>query len=262
MAPDDRSLQAPPSQSQTPVAASRPPRRSSIATDKPLSADYYRVKPGDTLYHIAASHGQRSEDIIRWNSLADPAHIETGGVLRVTPPDASKVSKAPTDTQQRNKAPIERDTADGRSQKSVKDSNTRTNDDSKDDKTADTAGTRFVWPARGKLSAVYGQGKSKGLVITAKAGDPVKAAAAGRVVFAGDSGQPYGKLIIVKLDDSLVTAYGHNRKLLVKDGMTIRRGETIAEMAATGHGEGAMQFEVRKDGKPVDPAPWLPRVGS
>lgn len=102
---------------------------------------------------------------------------------------------------------------------------------------------------------MYEQGKSKGIVIAAKAGDPMNAATSGRVVFAGDGGKPYGKLIVIKHDDTLVTAYGHNRKLLVKEG-------TIAEMAATDHGNGSMQLEVRKDGKPVNPANYLPRVGS
>ena len=109
---------------------------------------------------------------------------------------------------------------------------------------------------------MYGQGKSKGIVIAAKAGDPVNAATSGRVVFAGDGGKPYVKLIVIKHDDMLVTAYGHNRKLLVKKGTSVKQGETIAEMAATDHGNGSMQFEVRKDCKPVNPANYLPRIGS
>lgn len=98
-------------------------------------------------------------------------------------------------------------------------------------------------------------------MIAAKAGDPVNAATSGRVVFAGDGGKPYGKLIVIKHDDTLVTAYGHNRKLLVKEGTSVKR-ETIAEMAATDHGNGSMQFKVRKDGTPVNPPNYLPRVGS
>lgn len=99
-------------------------------------------------------------------------------------------------------------------------------------------------------------------MIAAKAGDPVNAATSGRVVFAGDGGKPYVKLIVIKHDDMLVTAYGHNRKLLVKKGTSVKQGETIAEMAATDHGNGSMQFEVRKDCKPVNPANYLPRIGS
>ncbi|AXF02513.1 M23 family metallopeptidase [Paraburkholderia hospita] len=263
MTPEDRSLQQPPQQAASPASTDRPARRPSVNADKPLSDGYYRVKPGDTLYRIATSHGQRSEDIIKWNNLTDPGHIETGGVLRVTPPsdaasgsDASALSAQAK--QQRTSAPAKPDDAAKTNPKSDKADST----DKKDDKSADTGKASFVWPARGTLSEVYGQGKSKGIVIAARAGDPVKAATSGRVVFAGDGGKPYGKLIVIKHDDTLVTAYGHNRKLLVKEGTSVKRGETIAEMAQTRDGNGSMQFEVRKDGKPINPATYLPRVGS
>ncbi|MEM5385801.1 M23 family metallopeptidase [Paraburkholderia phymatum] len=250
MAPEDRSSGQP---TQAASSASQPAARVTASTAKPLAPvkeGYYRVKPGDTLYRIATAHGQRSDDIARWNSLQDVNHIEPGGVLRVAPPDAAEDSKslATTPAQAAPKAFAKREAAADR------------NDGDKSNK------TRFGWPARGTLNAVYGQGKSKGMVIAAKAGDPVKAAAAGRVVFAGDGGKPYGKLIVIKHDDTLVTAYGHNRKLLVKEGTTVKRGEMIAEMAESasgaGLGAGSLRFEVRKDGKPVDPAPYLPRVGS
>jgi lipoprotein NlpD len=263
MTPDDPSLQQPPQQAASPASTERPARRPPVNADKPLSDGYYRVKPGDTLYRIATSHGQRSEDIIKWNNLTDPGHIETGGVLRVTPPsDAVSGSDAPASSaqakQQRTSAPAKPDDAAKINPKTDKADST----DKKDGKSADTGKPSFVWPARGTLSAAYGQGKSKGIVIAAKAGDPVKAATSGRVVFAGDGGKPYGKLIVIKHDDTLVTAYGHNRKLLVKEGTSVKRGETIAEMAATDHGNGSMQFEVRKDGKPINPAMYLPHVGS
>ncbi|EUC18946.1 UNVERIFIED_ORG: lipoprotein NlpD [Burkholderia sp. CF145] len=263
MTPEDRSLQQPPQQAASPASTDRAARRPPVNADKPLSDGYYRVKPGDTLYRIATSHGQRSEDIIKWNNLTDPGHIETGGVLRVTPPsDAASGSDASASSaqakQQRTSAPAKPDDAAKANPKSDKADST----DKKDDKSTETGKPGFVWPARGTLSEVYGQGKSKGIVIAARAGDPVKAATSGRVVFAGDGGKPYGKLIVTKHDDTLVTAYGHNRKLLVKEGTSVKRGETIAEMAATDHGNGSMQFEVRKDGKPINPAMYLPRVGS
>ncbi len=251
MTPEDRSL------AHAPQATAAPPHaapRATASTDKSPAAvkdSYYRVKPGDTLYRIATDHGQRSEDIVKWNNLPDANHIETGGVLRVTPP-----ADAPAANKNAPPAPATRDDANARSSKNGK------NDKNVKAKAAQADSSRFGWPANGTLSAVYGQGKSKGMVIAAKAAAPVKAAAAGRIVFAGDAGKPYGKLIVIKHDDTLVTAYGHNGKLLVKEGATVRRGETIAEMAETAHGEGALRFEVRKNGKPVDPAPYLPRVGS
>jgi lipoprotein NlpD len=254
MSPDERSPQQPAQSAQALPAASRPVRRASASADKAVSNDYYRVKPGDTLYRIATSHGQRSDDIIAWNNLADASHIETGSVLRVTPPpDAAAGNDTP---QARTKPSAKRD-GDPASKDTRADST-----DKKDDRSADADKPRFGWPARGTLSAVYGQGKSKGMVIAAKAGDTVKAAAPGRVMFAGDGGKPYGKLVIIRHDDALITAYGHNSKLLVKEGTNVKRGDAIAEMAATDHGGGSLQFEVRKDGKAVDPAQYLPRVGS
>lgn len=262
MSPEDRSLQQPPQQTASLASTERPARRPPVNADKLLSDGYYRVKPGDTLYRIATSHGQRSEDIIRWNNLADPGHIETGTVLRVAPPpdaaSGSDGSASSAQTKQHTSTPAKPDTLARTGPKTDKADSA----DNKDDKNADTGKPTFVWPARGTLSAVYGQARSKGIVIAAKAGDPVKAATSGRVVFAGDGGKPYGKLIVIKHDDTLVTAYGHNRKLLVKEGTSVKRGETIAEMAATDDGNGSMQFEVRKDGKPVNPATYLPRVGS
>ncbi|WP_109480570.1 M23 family metallopeptidase [Paraburkholderia sp. C35] len=255
MPPEDRSLQQPPQQTPALASANRSGKQATgsanVIADKPLSDDYYRVKPGDTLYRIATSHGQRSEDIVKWNNLTNPGHIGAGGVLRVTPPpDTSKSKESPAasaETQANAKTPAKHDVD---------------NVTHKDDKTADAARSHFGWPAHGTLSAVYGQGKSKGMVISARSGDPVRAAAPGRVVFAGDGGKPYGKLIVIRHDDMLVTAYGHNRKLLVKEGANVKRGDVIAEMAGTEHGDGAMQFEVRKEGKPVDPALYLPRVGT
>ncbi|SEJ09291.1 M23 family metallopeptidase [Paraburkholderia diazotrophica] len=268
MAPEDRSSSQP---TQAAISANQPAPRVTASTTRPLAPvkeGYYRVKPGDTLYRIATAHGRRSDDVARWNSLSDANHIEPGGVLRVAPPDTAEDSKsvATTPEQAASKASAKREAA-----ADMKDSDKSDKDKGDKDKSDKT---RFGWPARGTLNAVYGQGKSKGMVIAAKAGDPVKAAAAGRVVFAGDGGKPYGKLIVIKHDDTLVTAYGHNRKLLVKEGTSVKRGETIAEMAESekgpgsgpgsepASGAGSLRFEVRKDGKPVDPAPYLPRVGS
>ena len=256
MSPDDRSLQQPAPSVQALPPAVWPVRRVSASADKPVSNDYYRVKPGDTLYRIATNHGERSDDIVAWNNLADASHIETGSVLRVTPPPDAAVgndTSAPSVQPPRRAKPSAKRDADA-ALKPDKPGNA--------DRSADADKPRFGWPARGTLSAVYGQGKSKGMVIAANAGDTVKAAAPGRVVFAGDAGKPYGKLIVIRHDDALVTAYGHTSKLLVKEGTNVKRGEAIAEMGETDHGGGSVQFEVRKEGKAVDPAPYLPRVGS
>lgn len=250
MPPENRSLTTPPQT--TAYASAQPAKTPDAAAGKPAQPSagpgYYRVKPGDTLYRIATAQGQRSDDLIKWNNLTDPAHIETGRLLRVSPPAAAPDNAKPS-------APASVRTETGATKTSVK------TEDKPEKAALNVEKSRFDWPARGTLVAVYGQGKSKNMMIAAKAGDPVRAAAAGRVVFAGDGGKPYGKLIVIKHDDTLVTAYGHNRKLLVKDGSTVKRGQLIAEMGETEGGNGSLRFEVRKNGKPVDPAPYLPRVG-
>ena len=252
MAPEDRSLTPPPQAAGVPA---QPAHHAVARADKPqppVSNGYYRVKPGDTLYRIAAAFGQRSDDLVKWNNLTDASHIETGGVLRVTPPNANDDNPPATSASSpaqpaAQKNPAKKDAAEKNDKK---------------ENPADNDKSRFAWPARGTLNAVYRQGKSICMIIAAKAGDPVKAAASGRVMFEGDGGKPYGKLIVIKHDEALVTAYGHNRKLLVKEGTTVKRGQAIAEMGETKDGAGSLRFEVRKDGKPVDPAPYLPRIGA
>jgi lipoprotein NlpD len=244
MAPEDRSLTPPPQAAGVPA---QPAHHAVARADKPqppVSNGYYRVKPGDTLYRIAAAFGQRSDDLVKWNNLTDASHIETGGVLRVTVPDANAdnpPARSATSLTQpaAQKTPAKKDAAEK---------------DDKRENTVDNQKSRFAWPAR-HPHRVYGQGKSICMIIAAKAGDPVKAATSGRVMFAGDGGKPYGKLIVVKHDDALVTAYGYNRKLLVKEGTTVKRGQAIAEMGETKDGAGSLRFEVRKDGRPVDPGP-------
>ncbi|MDE1179718.1 peptidoglycan DD-metalloendopeptidase family protein [Paraburkholderia sp.] len=117
----------------------------------------------------------------------------------------------------------------------------------------------LMWPLRGAVLKPFVPGKTKGIVIAGKPGDLVKAAAAGRVVYAGTGIEAYGPLIIIKHDDSLITAYGQNGTVLVREGDAVTQGQAIGEVGNDGQGGGSIQFEVRKDGHPVDPLPWLPR---
>ena len=94
-------------------------------------------------------------------------------------------------------------------------------------------------------------------MIGGKPSEPVKAAATGRVVYAGTGMEAYGPLIIIKHDATIITAYGHNRVLLVREGDAVTQGQTIAEMGAGTNGSGSLQFEVRSNGKPVDPHGWF-----
>jgi len=114
----------------------------------------------------------------------------------------------------------------------------------------------------GNVATRFAPGKSRGIVIAGAPGQPVKAAAAGRVMYAGSGIQGYGKLIIVKHDTHLLTAYGRNGRLLVKQGDAVKLGQTIATSGADSAGVGTLLFEVRENGKPVDPQDWLPRSQS
>ncbi len=115
-----------------------------------------------------------------------------------------------------------------------------------------------MWPAGGAVTTAFDDAKSKGLAISGKAGDPVLAAADGRVVYAGSGLRGYGNLVIVKHNSTYLTAYAHNQALLVKEDQAVRRGQRIAEMGSTDADRVQLHFEIRKQGKPVDPAKLLP----
>ncbi|WP_038710757.1 peptidoglycan DD-metalloendopeptidase family protein [Burkholderia sp. lig30] len=118
------------------------------------------------------------------------------------------------------------------------------------------------WPATGVVTAPFGAGRTRGIVIAASGPDrSVRAAASGRVVYAGSGIQSYGPLVILKHENGLITAYGHNGKLLVNEGDAVRAGQPVAEMGVDASGRASFEFEVRQNGKAVDPMGFLPRNG-
>ena len=116
----------------------------------------------------------------------------------------------------------------------------------------------WAWPAAGSVFAGFEEGKHKGLSIAGKAGDAVLAAADGRVVYAGSGLRGYGNLVIVKHNTTYLTAYAHNQSLLVKEDQAVRRGQKIAEMGSSDAERVQLHFEIRRQGKPIDPARLLP----
>jgi len=116
----------------------------------------------------------------------------------------------------------------------------------------------FAWPARGKVMAAFSEPNSKGLDIAGQPGDPVLAAASGRVMYTGTGIRGYGKLIVIKHDNNFNSVYAHNREILVKEGQNVTRGQRIAELGDTDADTPKLHFEIRKSGKPVDPARYLP----
>lgn len=116
----------------------------------------------------------------------------------------------------------------------------------------------FLWPASGSLIAGFDEVRNKGYDIAGKAGDPILAAADGRVVYAGAGLRGYGNLIILKHNNTYLTAYAHNQALLVKEDQAVRRGQKIAEMGSSDAERVQLHFEIRRQGKPIDPARLLP----
>ena len=116
----------------------------------------------------------------------------------------------------------------------------------------------WIWPSNGALIAGFDDVKNKGLKIAGKLGDPVVASADGRVVYAGSGLRGYGNLVILKHNETYLTAYAHNQTLLVKEDQTVRKGQRIADMGSSDADKVMLHFEVRRQGKPVDPAKYLP----
>ncbi len=122
----------------------------------------------------------------------------------------------------------------------------------------DAEAIEFIWPARGRVLAGFAEPSSKGVDIGGKPGDPVVAAASGRVIYIGTGIRGYGKLIVIKHDNNFNSVYAHNREILVKQDQTVTRGQQIAELGDTDADSPKLHFEIRKSGKPVDPVKYLP----
>lgn len=246
-----------------PPAATTAPVTASADSPKPLPGaenagkpGYYTVKPGDTMIRIGLEQGQNWRDIVRWNAIENPNLIEVGQVLRVVPPQADAsalatqgVSAAKVDARPLDTKPVAgaAPAASAPVPVTAPQPSTGTDDE-----------PAWAWPASGAVTAGFDEGKQKGLAIAGKAGDPVLAAADGRVVYAGSGLRGYGNLVIVKHNNTYLSAYAHNQVLLVKEDQAVRRGQKIAEMGSSDAERVQLHFEIRRQGKPVDPARLLP----
>ncbi|HRN74605.1 peptidoglycan DD-metalloendopeptidase family protein [Ottowia sp.] len=219
---------------------------------------YYTVKAGDTVMQIARDHNQNWRDIARWNNLENSNLIEVGQVLRVVPPAVASAS-APAPA--KPPVPVATQTTPGVAPVAPAVAVAPAPAPAPTSAPPPTAGADdvdFIWPANGTLVAGFDEVKNKGLGIGGKAGDPVLAAADGRVVYAGAGLRGYGNLIILKHNNTFLTAYAHNQSLLVKEDQNVKRGQKIAEMGSTDADRVKLHFEIRRSGKPVDPARYLP----
>lgn len=233
---------------------------------------YYTVRPGDTLIRIGLDHGQSWKDIAAWSNLPDPNVIQVGQVVRVVPPGTlpsdgpatavvtpSPVASAPapvvvTPLPPAASAPVAAAPAPVATPAPAP-------TPAAAPATAPVAADgsmQFMWPANGPVIEAFNESSNKALDIGGKAGDPIFAAADGNVVYAGAGLRGYGNLVILKHNNTYLTAYAHNSKLLVKQDQNVRRGQKIAEMGSTDADRVKLHFEVRRQGKPVDPQRYLP----
>ncbi len=215
------------------------------------------VRKGETLYSISWRYGYDYREVAAWNDIPPPYIIREGQRLRLTPPpDRRKIPAAPNGGNQPRRAPAKRPET-GPAAPVVEKTGPAV--------TAPAQPPRkltWVWPAEGSILTRFSPGKPgrKGIDIGGRLGDPVKAAAAGRVVYSGKGIPRYGNLLIIKHNDKFLSAYAHNRRLLVEEGAWVAKGQKIAEMGRSGTGvtQVMLHFEIRVDGKPVDPMAYLP----
>jgi lipoprotein NlpD len=227
---------------------------------------YYTVKPGDTLIRIGLENGQNWRDVARWNGIENPNLIEVGQVLRVVAPSVDPNAVAARGVTPTKVEPRPLDAKPPVAAASAPAAGTPGTSASASAPAATAAAPAkdpdddlgWLWPAGGPVASGFEEGRSKGVSITGKAGDPVLAAADGRVVYAGSGLRGYGNLVIVKHNNTYLTAYAHNQTLLVKEDQVVRRGQRIAEMGSSDADRVQLHFEIRKQGKPVDPQRLLP----
>ena len=224
-----------------------------VPTPDAVPPGFYRVKRGDTLLRIALDNGQSYRDIAAWNNITDPNLIEVDQLLRVRPPPGPHVSTKPIE-------PLKpADSKDAKPAADKKAAPKKVEEKEVAEAKADAVDPpiKLSWPAKGKVVEEFSEGKNKGIDIAGKLGEPIQAASDGKVVYAGNSLRGYGNLVIVKHDNTYLTAYAHNRSLLVKEGDTVRKGQRIAEMGDSDANMVKLHFEVRVNGKPVNPMQFL-----
>jgi lipoprotein NlpD len=244
----------------------------------------YTVRKGDTLIRIALEYGLNYRDLAAWNNLANADDIKVDQVLRTTQPEGVQTAAVlPPPAIERTPPPPKKTTPKGDKRPYTEGNlaEMQKPEGSEPSRVADkpiqlasinpnpaasvpsvlTAEDRelsWMWPSDGKVVALFDEGKNKGIDIAGRAGQQVLAAGAGKVMYAGSGIRGYGNLVIVKHSNSLLSAYAHNRAILVKEGDTVRRGQTIAEMGDSDTDTVKLHFEIRQQGKPVDPSKFLP----
>jgi len=243
-----------------PVEDRRPPPRAATAKAKapvpvpaqaPVSSPegFYSVKRGDTLYSIALDHGHDYREVAQWNSLDDPTKLRVGQVLRVQPPPAPSVVVGSGRPGSRIESRPIGSAAGSPAGSAAPEQKAALREEPK----LEVHPLTFAWPVKGKVVAGFAEPRQKGIDIEGRTGDPVIAAAAGRVTYVGSGIPGLGKLIVIRHDQGYITVYAHNQDIVVKEQQTVTRGQKIAQLGEKLH------FQIRKGAAAVDPLLYLPR---
>ncbi len=245
---------------------------------------HHVVSKGDTLISIAWRYGMDYHQLAALNNIHSPYTIYVGQKIRLGEPETNgdadtavahgtEIAAVPDDSQGVTEVGEVREvtTTSANSGKKVDAphglvnttvaSNAAAGSDASSAAVTQSTGGKWQWPANGRVLATFSASDPlrKGVDLDGKQGDPVLAARSGNVVYAGSGLAGYGQLVIVKHDEQYLSAYGHNSKLLVKEGDTVKAGQKIAEIGSSGTDSNKLHFEVRKEGKPVDPLQYLPK---
>ena len=264
----------------TPPAASAAPVVPPAQTTTQSGPTVHVVRPGDTLMGVSRLYGINVKDLIGWNNLSDPNQLRVGQEIRVAPPGGVSVqpigSAQPIEVQPVQQGveiiatPVKQEPKGGKQPYTdeawalmqPRSAETPAAATPTPPGTADTPkatpDSAWLWPATGAVLATFNEATNKALDIAGKPGDEVIASAGGKVVYSGSGLRGYGKLVIIKHDANYLTAYAHNQQLLVKEGESVTKGQKIAELGSTDADRPKLHFEIRKQGRPVDPLKYLP----
>ncbi len=213
--------------------------------DIPKTQKYHFVRKGETLYAIGYRSGHGYKLLAAWNNIAPPYRLHVGQKIKLFKPKQKLTSSL---TKRVDIKRIEK--TRNLSQKSP----TFSNDKKK------VLKLHWQWPIKGRVLKNFSQTGNKGIDIGGTFGQPVKAAAAGKVVYSGHGLVGYGNLLIIKHNSQFLSAYGNNRRLMVREGQMVDKGQTIAEVGKAGGSQTSLHFEIRRKGKPVNPVHYLPKI--
>jgi len=213
----------------------------------------YRVERGDTLYSIAFRYGLDYHDVARWNGIGAPYTIYPDQRLRLRPPprQSARAEPATRATRRERGAGPAAESTGGKAPSA-----------SQPPPRATRAGdpAKWIWPVReGRIERSFADSdpNRKGVDIAGREGQAVHAAAAGSVVYSGNGLSGYGELIIIKHSETLLSAYGYNRRRLVREGQRVEAGEQISEMGRSPRGRVRLHFEIRRQGEPLNPLAFV-----